>query len=128
METTFKPGKVIEVSYPFSKETLSLLDGDGFADFETWRPGCIVNNYGDGDTEYCAEGMGKMVLTVVSTHKPGKYPERVFYTRQWIDPDGKTFGKGKLHNRSKAQFSKLCKGYRHSFYLNDEWTPGAKQC
>lgn len=57
-----------------------------------------------------------MVLDVVATFKPGRFPERVFYTRRWIDPDGREFGKtNKLRATTTAHFRSLLKGYRHDF-------------
>ena len=61
-----------------------------------------------------ADATGEMILTVVSTHKLGA-AERVFYTRQWRDPDGKVFGAdSKLRITSSAGFTMLTRGY-HDF-------------
>lgn len=121
---SLEPGQIIEVAYPFFRRLTTLFEADSPIDIETWVPGCEPRQ-DDDDCDFFADGMGKMTLTIVSLHKPGGFPERVFYTRRWVDPDGKAFGKGKLHIKSKAQFSKLCKGYRHGFYFNDEWMLGA---
>lgn len=57
-----------------------------------------------------------MALDVVATFKPGRFPERVFYTRRWVDPDGREFGKtGRLLIATAGQFRRLLKGYRHPF-------------
>ena len=58
---------------------------------------------------------GEMLLSVVSTHKPGKFPERIFYTRQWKDPEGKVFGKGALRVTTIGTFRRLLRGYRHKY-------------
>ena len=50
---------------------------------------------------------------MVSTHKPGAFPTRVFYTRKWIDPQGKTFGKDALRVTTLGYFRTLTKGYRY---------------
>ena len=64
--------------------------------------------------------MGSMVLTVVDVFKPGRYPARVFYTRQWIDPDGKVFGKSALRMTTVSAFLRRTRGYMHDFYLDGE--------
>lgn len=69
------------------------------------------------DIEAVADAMGAQVITVVSVHRPGRFPTRVFYTRQWRDPDGKLFGKGNLRVLSIHHFRTLTRGYRHEFRL-----------
>lgn len=118
----YESGQVIEVgNYPFVREVFNGVDFDGenFHEFqhEGWRPGCDVESddsmYG---RFYCADGIGSMILTVVSTHKPGNFPERVFFTRHWRDPDGKEFGKKtKLRVIAVSSFTALTRGYRHRF-------------
>lgn len=110
---------VIEVPYPFVRETVSLPDDDeegtGSVEVETWRPGTRQEHVGMGDVESYADGIGSMQLTVVSEHKPGRFPTRIFFTRRWVDPDGKQFGKPKLRMTTKAAFQRLAAGYRHHF-------------
>lgn len=122
------PGSTLSAPYPFVRETVSLPDAceDGFGsiDVETWRPGTRVESkerrgpyYEDEFVCYAADGVGQMELSVVSVHRPGKYPTRVFFTRQWVDPDGKRFGKKKLRMTTVTAFLALAKGYRHDFEL-----------
>lgn len=120
MKQQITAGETHSVRYPFAREEVELCDGPATG----WRPGCrSVQNYDDFD--FIADGHGEMLLTVVSTHKPGKFPERVFYTRQWKDPDGRVFGKGALRNTTAGNFRKLLRGYRHEYEQpNAEVTAG----
>lgn len=121
MTPQYSPGQVIEVKgYPFVRTVFNGIECDadgGITEFqdEGWRPGC------DSD-EGClfADGTGEMILTIISIYKPGNFKERVFYTRQWRDPDGKQFGKSRrLLVTTKSVFTKLCRGYRHEFELSE---------
>ena len=110
-------GQVIEVpNYPFVRETFSSfeINGESFSD-EGWKPGVRFESDGfDGSICY-ADETGAMILTVVSLHKPGRYPTRVFYTRKWRDPDGKEFGHPKLRVCTQQTFNRLAAGYQHDF-------------
>lgn len=114
-------GQVIEVSnYPFVKESFVKQEWDGDSptacEIDGWRPGCNIEK-GDqyGGSSFYADEVGQMILTVVSLHKPGRYPARVFFTRQWRDPDGKVFGAKKLRVTTEQAFKSMSKGYRHEF-------------
>lgn len=41
----------------------------------------------------------------------------MFYTRTWIDPDGKAFGKTKCRVTTVPAFRTLAHGYRHQYVL-----------
>ena len=103
-----EPGTSFQVQFPFVLTVDTVLDEDGPCDVASWRPGSEPDNDG---AHYHGEGF--MVLTVVSVHKPGKYPPRVFYTRKWIDPQGKTFGKDNLRVTSRGNFRRMIQGYRY---------------
>lgn len=110
-------GSTFNFPYPFVKELYDDGDPDGGPSL-SWRPGVRFENRvirGDGgfDEVYdaVADSIGRQVVTVISTHKPGTFPMRVFYTRQWIDPLGREFGKGKLHIKSIAAFRHLIQGW-----------------
>lgn len=105
--------KTYSVEYPFCRDKANVADEEGYSEIDTWRPG--TRQMEDGWTE--ADAMGEMVLSVVSLHRPGKFPMRVFFTRQWKDPDGKIFGRSKLHITAQSAFSRLLSGYRHEFTL-----------
>lgn len=115
-----EPGQVFTVAHPFVREEVSLPpddpDATGLNLVMSWRPGIRheqTDQWGSSDT--FAEGIGAQILTVVSVHRPGRYPARIFYTRQWRDPAGKLFGKPNLRIKAVSAFKTLVKGYRHGF-------------
>jgi len=116
--TRVEAGAVFEVPYPFVRVSVRVRDGEGGSEkIDSWTPG--VTPFDDGD-EYRlrADGMGQMILRVVSVHKPGKYPERVFFTREWVTPEGKRFGKTGLKMLTKAMFVSRTYGYRYVFEID----------
>lgn len=109
-------GEVHRIAYPMVVEPVQLLGDDGPYETKSWRPGVRYELYSPyGGSTACADGVGQMVLQVVSTHKPGRYPERVFYIRQWVDPLGKTFGKKKLRITTSQAFMSMLKGFRYEY-------------
>ena len=127
MTEKIQPGQTYTVAgYPFVRYVASLVGDDGYYQTEGWRPGCCTREDDDPDEDGCqawvyvADGTGSMVLDVVATFKPGRFPERVFYTRRWIDPDGREFGQtGKLRIATTGQFRRLLKGYWHPFEVSE---------
>lgn len=107
------PGQEFIVEkYPFVRSSYVEQDEDGAVVFPSWKPGIDHEIIGpEGEAQAVYDDLGKQILCVVSTHKPGKYPERVFYTRKWIDPDGNQFGKNSLRISVKHKFIRLTKGY-----------------
>lgn len=110
-------GSTFDFPYPFVKELYDDGDPDGGPSL-SWRPGVrfesrVIRGDGEFDEVYdaVADAVGRQKLTVVSVHKPGQFPTRVFYTRKWIDPIGREFGKGKLHIKSLASFRLLTQGW-----------------
>jgi len=89
---------------------------------KTWRPGVEFDTDNQGNTSAAADGIGAAIFTVVDIHRPGKFPARVFFTRQWRDPDGKTFGKGKLHIMTAQAFKRRLRGYMHEYELSGNQT------
>jgi len=112
-------GEQYRCPYPFIWDTYSYYNEDGLCDIDTIRPG--VRYTGVDVVE--ADAMGEMVLDVISVHKPGKYPERVFYIRQWIGPDGKQFGKKCLRITTISNFKILMKGYKYRVEKADHDAP-----
>lgn len=111
-------GAVFTVPFPYVRNEYDRRDR---VDDWPWKPGIRTEMLPpEGADDPVADAMGQMVLTVVSTHKPGKYQERVFYTRKWIDPDGTTFGKGLLKVTTTGCFRKLTSGYSLPFRLKKE--------
>lgn len=112
-------GDEIRVPYPFYLEAYQAMDEDGPHETMSWRPGTQIEDVGPyGDTANFADAMGGMVLTVVSIHKPGRFPERVFYTRKFVDPTGREFGKGGCKIATAQKFKRLCQGYRFPFTVD----------
>jgi hypothetical protein len=116
--------KLLEVPFPFVREEYSGPKDGEFFEGESWRPGVRFETRDSGymydpDSVAVADSLGKMVLEVVSTHKPGRFPERTFYLRSFIDPDGRAFGKPKLRVTTSAAFRNLARGYRHEFEMSD---------
>lgn len=118
---------VFTVVYPFVRCRVDVFDysdeesGALFTEIDSWRPGTRNEMRGHGEYHYTvteADGLGQMVLTVVSVHKPGRYPTRVFYTRKFITPDGKTFGKGTLHVCSLGKFRRISNAFQHEYELS----------
>jgi hypothetical protein len=115
-------GEVREVVYPFIRAPYGYMDVEGPVESESWKPGTKdVQSYPD-EFEAVAEARGLMRLTVVSVHKPGKYPTRVFCSRRFVDPDGREFGKGKLHIMTVEKFNRLSSGYQVEYRLENEHT------
>lgn len=117
------PGSFIEVCYPFVLEEVELPPDDpeatGPNKVMSWRPGIRGVLVPPDESEFVADAEGTMILTVVSTHKPGRFPERVFFTRKWRCPKGREFGKPKLHIVTAEKFRRLARGYQHEYRLLD---------
>lgn len=111
----------IHFSYPFILEEVSLFDGESERIEKRYRPGVrtVLLPPDGGSTEDYADGVGLQIVTVISTHKPGKFPERVFYTRQWKDPAGNVFGKTKLFTKTRGHFNRLIRGYAFEYKVKD---------
>lgn len=119
MAEPIKAGAVIEVAHPFVRDIYNGYDCDGPYKARTWRPGTRHEPVPPDDWEAVADAIGTQILTVVGTYKPGRYPERIFYTRQWRDPNGHLFGKAGLHTKTAQAFRTIIRGYRHEFRLLD---------
>lgn len=114
---TLSVGQRFEVPYPFIRETFSEWDEEGEQEVPTWKPGTRYELVYPDDSRAVADGLGTCVLTVVSLHKPGKYPSRVFFTRTWVSPEGKAFGKTCCRVVVESAFRSLIQGFRHPFAL-----------
>lgn len=109
-------GKTYEVECPFVQTTFTEFDADGASEVPTWAPGVDWVMYGDYG-EPVADGVGKVLYEVVSVHElPGRYHARVFYIRQWVDPDGKQFGKRNLRIKGIQSFLQMTQLYRFGGY------------
>lgn len=102
----FKTGDVATVKAAFKREPPE--HGAPF-DVGAWTPGFRAAFSPPGDARPVCDGYGEVIYTVVDYHiLPKPYPARVFYTRQFKDPDGKVFGKSKLRVTPVYTFWKLC--------------------
>lgn len=111
-------GMVFKVEFPFTKSSYQDLDEEGgVVELETWIPGTRTEAITPEDIGLFADGVGFMLLKVISKHKPGKYPERIFYTRKFVDPDGKFFGKGKLYIAVISKFRRIANSYYCDYVL-----------
>ena len=117
----FIVGQEITVAYPFVRDTYEVheADEDGYSSYNkpTWVPKTRTVWTHSDSTEEVADAVGSQILTIVSIHKPGRFPERIFYTRRWRDPDGKEFGKNNLRIKTTQAFRWLARGYRHEFRM-----------
>ena len=116
-------GAVYRVPYPFVLEDFTAYDEDGLSTTKSWRPGVRFAAVGPEESEAVADGIGQQVLTVVSVHKPGRFPTRVFYTQEWISPNGNRFGKTKCRVTTMQAFGLRARGYRFEWALADQVTP-----
>lgn len=112
-------GKVFEVPYPFKMGKFTEFDECGSYVDERYVPGFYIAK--DDDDLPAADAMGAAIYEVVSIHKPGKYLDRVFYTRRWRCPEGICFGGGRLMACSITKFRKLLKGCAYGFNLDGVW-------
>lgn len=118
-------GKSYRIPYPFCRTTYTDYskekNGVTGVEADTWRPGTdfktFIDSYGEPDCDSIADKMGAMLVTIIDIHKPGTYPERVFYIRKWETPEGKIFGKTNLRITTTQAFLRLIKGYRHEFEI-----------
>ncbi|PDT15875.1 hypothetical protein CO670_15370 [Rhizobium sp. J15] len=115
----FTAGQEFKNAYPFVRGTYSTFDEEGEHEVQTWNPGVRYEaaGYWGDETEVIADGNGFQILTVVDVHKPGKYPTRVFYTVSWVRPDGRPFGKKKLHIATVDKFRRLSRGFHLAYAI-----------
>jgi hypothetical protein len=117
-------GDIYTAPYPFVRDTYVKYEAEttDLVEAPTWKPGAVLESVGPYHEEVAAvaDGVGSVIYTVIDIHKPGRFPTRVFYTRQWVTPEGKMFGKVKLHIDTMEKFRRLVRGYRFDFELRDE--------
>lgn len=121
-------GEVFRVRYPFVQCVVDIMTEDGPIDLLSWRPGCeyeMRGGYGEyeGHSVAIAHGVGEMVLTVEAVFKPGRFPVRVFYTRKFVTPEGREFGKGRLRIATVEKFRRLSKSYQCEYVIEGYEAP-----
>ncbi|MBL4826121.1 MAG: hypothetical protein JKY66_00140 [Spongiibacteraceae bacterium] len=109
-------GAVFEIAYPFSRTI--FLDKDA-GQSASWEPRTYEVLIYPDDSEMAADANGKCTLSVVSVHRPGKFPTRVFFTRKFTNPAGHTFGKNKLIIKTMGNFRRLISGYLYPYKIED---------
>lgn len=115
MSEPLEIGASIEIAHPFIRDVYN--GPPDFVEQKTWRPGTRPEAIAPDDAEMVADALGAQIVTIVSIHKPGRFPARVFFTRRWRDPNGREFGKGKLYITTAGAFRQIINGYRHEFRL-----------
>lgn len=116
MDKEIKPGDVFTVPYPFHFGDVHVMGDNGPEVFENWIPGTTEHIKAPDELVPAYHEIGEMILTVVSVHKPGKFPTRVFFTRKFKNPAGEIFGKNLLKIRTLSSFKKLS---TRCLYFND---------
>lgn len=111
---------LIEITYPFVKETLTVYDEEGPHERTSWRPGTRVEPVYPDDAEMVADGMGFQIITMIGEYSPPRFPKRIFFTVKWRDPRGHEFGKNRLRITTAGAFRTRCRGFRHEFKLLKE--------
>lgn len=122
--------KEYRVIYPFHKGKRELYDeaADARLEKEVWEAGVTWDQIDEYEAIACADAVGTMVLVEIGRYTPPGYRERVFFTRYFIDPDGKEFGKKDLRMVGAAKFRRLCQGFRFGYVCgadNKEYPPYA---
>jgi hypothetical protein len=115
-------GKTFEVECPFVHSVYTEFDEDGSHTTLTWKPGIEWVMVGpEGEADARAHGMGLVRYHVVSVHElPRPFPARVFFTRRWVAPDGREFGRNKLFIMTVEAFRRRLAGYKPGGF--DRWT------
>lgn len=122
----------IAVPYPFVRCWYHERDEEGDYPVSSWSPGTFnlpdsqvqveyVEGYAVSETTRGCHGRGHMLLTVVARRElPRPYQERVFYVRQWRDPEGKVFGNRGLRCCTARKFEQLARGYAYPVLTKDD--------
>lgn len=114
---SIEEGRTYEIECPFVREAYTDYNEGGPFEAQTWRPGVIWEECSPEDVEAVADGLGKVLYTVVRVAElPRPYPARVFFVREWIDPNGKRFGRRCLRIMSIGAFRRRLAGYRFGGY------------
>jgi hypothetical protein len=121
-------GVTTRARYPFVRCKAKVIDWttgnpievDSWRPGIDWRPKSAYYYYGEDENAPVADGEGFILLTPVAVcPMPGRYRDRVFYTRQWEGPDGKVFGKHGLLVTTVESFRVMLSGYRYWHELEE---------
>lgn len=126
--------KDYKIEYPFFRSYRELYssENDSYNICETWEAGVKTvvtgTNYQDYIyTDLMANDVGEMIITELGRFKPEGYPERVFFKREFINPDGVKFGNTKCRIATTGRFNKLIKGYAHKYSLTSDFIGDKKE-
>jgi hypothetical protein len=119
-----EPGATFTALYPFTRTEVELWDTDGLSTVPSWRPGARAQVYTGPDSAAPAcHAEGQAEYHVISRHKPGRFPERVFYTRVFITPGGFRFDGPKsraLRWATVAQFKRMIAGHPFDYVVEPD--------
>lgn len=104
---TIENGDKFTVAFPFVEHTLR-------AGVWVWRPGCHDDTTNGSLT---CDGEGEMTLTVRGIAKPEGFHTRVFYTREFKNPDGHSWQSNGLRVASIGHFLKISKSYIKKYQI-----------
>ena len=113
-------GQVHRVEFPFTVSEYDDYEGK----VKVWKPGVRFEDVrGYGNTEGFADGVGTMVIEIVSLHRPSnRHPMMVFYNRRWEYPDGTTAKTRGLKIKSASALRRIVSGYRYPFEIEEAET------
>lgn len=103
---------VHEVAHPFCKST--QMDGSVI-----WYIGCEIEQDRMGGDTWYAHGEGKKIITEVSRHTPPGYGEKVFFTTEYIDPDGNKVSRKRLQMLGVKAYERRLLGFIRDYEIED---------
>lgn len=92
------------VTHPFCR--YERMDGD-----IGWSVGCEVIQDRMGGDAWIAHGEGVKVITEISRHTPPGYGEKVFFSVEYLDPDGKKAGRKQLKMLGVRAYNRRVSGF-----------------
>lgn len=105
MARLFEAGEVFERVHPFTWVTERRGATEDVV--ERWRPGAWdTKPIAPDDAIAACNGLGTVKFSVVSVHTPPGYPTRVFFKREFTQPDGEKYAASKLINCIARKFAK----------------------
>jgi hypothetical protein len=115
----YTQGQEFRVKAMFYIGDVGFMEGEDYIQKKDWIPGFVREALDNGGEYKWFNGYGHVTYTVVSFHSlPRPYPDRVFYTRKFTNPDGVEFGKSKLLIRTAGRFKQLVNQSCWPFYCS----------
>ncbi len=98
------------------------LEGKTYKE-KRWRPGAWATEYLQPDDAcQAAHSEGECIFRVKGEYKPGRYPNRIFFTQQFIDPDGNTMKESYLRIKTQSAFLNQVKKFPFEYSIIPEET------